>query len=86
MVKKMRPTQDVIDKFKKADDLVARNIDNIADDFTQSYSGAEEWVKDSAKQQHLTDLMFSTFVLGLITAISPSSKFNREYMGRMKRA
>ena len=68
----MRPDNHTIEQFRKLDDMIGHNIDNLIEDFE----------KDSPKEsmpQAYQNAMFTAFVLGVIVPMSPDSNFNRKF-------
>lgn len=86
---KIRPDEATLKLYRQMGNLIGRNADSIADDFEQSYASltlAEIGAADltEAQKQALTNIMFGSFVNGLITAISPQSHFNEKFVGPEK--
>ena len=70
--------------YREMDNLVGRNCDSIADDFEASYQGVDiaQMAGDMDDEQHqaFSNIMFGSFVNGLIAAIAPESVFNKNYI------
>ena len=74
----MRPDKTTIDQFKKLDDLIGHNIENLVEDFERSSQDA------SGIPVAYQNAMFTSFVLGVLVPISPDSNFNRKFVHTQK--
>jgi hypothetical protein len=73
----LRPSQETIEEFRKLNDIIGCNIDQIVKDFTRT--SAEQKISLGPRHQHIVDVMFTSFVLGMINTMSPDSSFNKDF-------
>lgn len=69
----MKPSQILIDKLKPVFGL---NTDLVVECFVSTMNRP---ATTKAASQALIDVMFSSFVSGIISAMSPNSKFSKEF-------
>lgn len=69
-------SKEVLDRFRKVPGL-GNNIDSLNKDFEDFFNTSE--YGELKASQEMKDCMFAFFILGLTTAMSPKSNFNRNY-------
>ena len=81
----VRPDEETLALYRKMNNLVGRNADNLAIDFEKCYTeiGFEEMGAhgmNNEQKQAFCNIMFGSFVNGMITAVSPDSAFNQKFV------
>lgn len=73
----MRPSKECQELYKGAP-MIYRNIENLIADFQPQVEAMQK--QKHTLSQNLVDLLFSAFIVGVMTPIDFNSNFNRKHV------
>lgn len=82
------PDRQTIEAFRTLDDIIGHNIDNLLADFLEtSKPPFDPSTKLTASQeQAIVNVMFTSYVMGTLSAVNPRSNFNTKFRSRKPEA